>query len=386
LQIPHRIFEAESLMSNDIYARLRDLAASAEARPDEMRPVLLRVVADLFVLHPQHTPQEIRLFEEMAGKLIDDADEPTLTIVARKLARCADAPARILRRIRARGGAPAHEILLAGTQIEWTELRQIAASGACEHACAVAGRSDLDRELTGILASRPEREIARALAANALAPLAVENLRLLAARGREDAVLARALLDRGDLTLDCLPLYLAANAHERARLVSMARGVGILNAGRAVAATPLDEESCARLEAGALRQKRASFALTLAEILDCDPLCARRIVDDETGDAMTLAFIAVGLPKEIAVRIFLIAFPKVALSPESFERNLRMLDTLPHRDALRVVAAITGVTRAASASLRAQARRAPLGEAQAAQKPEAKPSGIRYRLVNSARM
>ncbi len=282
-------------------------------------------------------------------------------------------------------GAPAHEILLAGTQIEWTELRQIAASGACEHACAVAGRSDLDRELTGILASRPEREIARALAANALAPLAVENLRLLAARGREDAVLARALLDRGDLTLDCLPLYLAADLLERARLINMARGVGLLHAGRDVAAPPLDEALCARLEASALRSKRASFALTLAEILDCDPLCARRIVDDETGDAMTIAFVAIGLPMEICVRIFLIAFPKVALSPETFRRNLRTVETLPHRDALRIIAAITGITRSAGAAQRAQARRAPLGERGAlADRPALQDAPLRESLVRKA--
>ena len=253
----------------------------------------------------------------MAGKLVDAADEPTLAIVARKLARCADAPSRLLSRIRARGGAPAREILLAAPQIEWTDLRQVAASGPCDQACAVSGRSDLDRELTRILGGRPEREIARALAANTLAPLAVEDLRLLSARGREDIVLARALLDRGDLSLDCLPLYLAANEAERARLINMTRGVGLVHAGRGVAAPPLDDALCARLEASALRLKPSSFALTLAEILDCDPLCARKIVDDETGDAMTLAFIAIGLPKEICVRIFLIAFPKVAQSPES---------------------------------------------------------------------
>jgi hypothetical protein len=111
-----------------------------------------------------------------------------------------------------------------------------------------------------------------------------------------------------------------------------------------------------------LRQKRSSFALTLAEVMGCDPLCARKIVDDENGEALTLAFISIGLPQEIAARIFLIAFPKVALSNEIFSADMALYASLPRRDAARIVAAITGEARSASASfLRAQARRAPFG-------------------------
>ena len=132
-------------MQTDIFARLRDLAASAGSGTGEMRPILLRVTTDLFALHERHTPGEIRLYEEMADRLIADADEASLTLVARKLARCPDAPASVLRRIRARGGAPEVEILRADKRLDGGELRQAAARGACDHACAVAGRDDLDR-------------------------------------------------------------------------------------------------------------------------------------------------------------------------------------------------------------------------------------------------
>ena len=151
-----------------------------------MRPILLRVITDLFVLHAQHTPGELHLYEEMAGKLVDDADEATLTIVARKLARCANSPASVLQKIRARGGAAAAEVLLVDAQIDWRDLRAIASSGGVEAACAIASRTDLDREITKILAGRPEREVARTLAANATAPFALEDLRMLCARGREE--------------------------------------------------------------------------------------------------------------------------------------------------------------------------------------------------------
>ena len=149
-------------MPADIFARLHDLAASAETRPADMRPVLLRVTTDLFVLHASHTAQEIRLYEEMTCRLIDDADEATLATVAKKLAACDDAPAAVLRRLLARGGRAACELLRNDRQIAWVELRRVAASGPCDQACAVAGRKDLDREIAGLLAGRPEREVARA--------------------------------------------------------------------------------------------------------------------------------------------------------------------------------------------------------------------------------
>jgi hypothetical protein len=71
-----------------------------------MPPVLLRVITDLFVLHPRHTPQEILLYEEMASKLVSDADAASLIIVAQKLSEVADAPASVLsasRRLAKRG-------------------------------------------------------------------------------------------------------------------------------------------------------------------------------------------------------------------------------------------------------------------------------------------
>ncbi|WP_374547421.1 DUF2336 domain-containing protein [Rhodoblastus sp.] len=345
-------------MPTDIYARLRDLAASAEAKPSEMRPVLLRVTTDLFALHPQHTPEEIRLYEEMADRLIDSADEATLIHVARKLAGCADAPATLLKRIRARSVEAEREILRAGPQIEWRDLRHVAASGACDLAAAVAQRSDLDREAVRLLAARPEREIARALAANPLAPLGAESLRLLALRGRDDPALARALLDRCAPTLDCLPLYLAADAQERARLIALALEAGLAQSGLASAAASetLDDDAAARIEAAAIRQKRTTFALLLADLLRCDSLCARRIVEDESGDALALAFVAIGLPQPAAARIFLIAFPKVALSPDLFGRTMKLFQAIPRRVATRIVDAMTGAPRAAASSARAPVR------------------------------
>ena len=346
-------------MSNDIYARLRELAASAEDRPAVMRPVLLRVITDLFVLHPCHTLEEIRLYEEMAGKLVPDADEASLTIVAQKLAQAADAPASVMKLVRERGGAAARE-MFRNDKDQWRNCaRSPRAARANTQPPSPASRSRPRTEK--ILSQRAERDIALALAANALAPLALDDLRLLIARGRDDADLARALLDRGDLSRDHRDI-LSAEPTERARLIRLTRCASLAQAGRPDAA-PLDRQLCLRLEASALRPDRASLALTLAEMLDCAPDIGRRLVEDESGDALTLAFIALGVPSEICTRLLPVAFPTIALSREIFDRNLTLVASLPRRDANRIIGAITGGARsAATASYRAEARRRPLGE------------------------
>ncbi len=294
----------------------------------------------------------------MACRLIDDADEATLQIVAQKLSQCADAPPDVLRRIQARGGAAAQEVLTNNRQIPWTELRQIAASGPCDQACALAARADLDREITALLAGRPEREVARALAANAAAPLAVEDLRLLISRGREDLDLARALLARGEPEPRS-PAALSRRRRRPARRAAAHRPAG----GRGRARPPRCDGGARRRGLRAAGRRRAApeaRRLRAAARRDhrLDPLCARRIVEEESGDALTIAFIAMGLPREIAARIFLIAFPKVAMESAAFERNMKLYESLPRRDAARVIGAVSGDSRLAAALTRQQGQRA----------------------------
>lgn len=80
----------------------------------------------------------------------------------------------------------------------------------------------------------------------------------------------------------------------------------------------------------------------LAERLHCDQILARRIVDDEEGEALAIAFVAIGLPKEAAARILLGAFPRIAELPEAFDHVMRLARTVPRRVALRMIDAMAG--------------------------------------------
>jgi hypothetical protein len=146
----------------------------------------------------------------------------------------------------------------------------------------------------------------------------------------------------------------------------------------------MGEDQAERIEAAAVRQKRATFALVLADLLHCDSLSARRLVEDESGDALALAFIAIGLPQENAARIFLIAFPRIALSTERFDRVMNLFPSLPRRVASRIIEAATGARLTESALQSRHAPRTAMGAAQSAQKRGETAPPLRDTSRNSA--
>ena len=62
----------------------------------DIRPTLLRVLTDQYLLSPSHTPEEERHYTELAMRLIDETDMPTRAAIAAKLAPHAIAPKSIM--------------------------------------------------------------------------------------------------------------------------------------------------------------------------------------------------------------------------------------------------------------------------------------------------
>ncbi|RAI38203.1 hypothetical protein [Rhodoplanes roseus] len=73
----------------------------------DVKPTLLRVLTDLYVQKPTHSPDEERQYVELSLRLIDAVDAATRDIVARKLAAYPGAPAKIMDRLAGRPEAPA---------------------------------------------------------------------------------------------------------------------------------------------------------------------------------------------------------------------------------------------------------------------------------------
>lgn len=71
----------------------------------DIRPTLLRVLTDLYVQKPLHTPDEETQYVELATGLIDSVDAATRAAIAGRLRDYPAAPAAVVRKLAGAGGA-----------------------------------------------------------------------------------------------------------------------------------------------------------------------------------------------------------------------------------------------------------------------------------------
>src|ERR1700750_1518724 len=65
----------------------------------DIRPTLLRVLADLYVQTTTHSEQEARQFVELTSRLIDQVDDATRAAVRARLALYPATPPEVLRKL-----------------------------------------------------------------------------------------------------------------------------------------------------------------------------------------------------------------------------------------------------------------------------------------------
>jgi hypothetical protein len=85
----------EAMSATPTPPNLNGLAELANRDGVGIRPTLLRVMTDLYVQKPTHTPQEEKQYAELALRLIDLVDANTRAIVAQKIAGYAPAPIEV---------------------------------------------------------------------------------------------------------------------------------------------------------------------------------------------------------------------------------------------------------------------------------------------------
>src|SRR5437016_14678609 len=78
---------------------LEDLVDLGPGNQIDMRPTLLRVLTDLYLQRPTHTPEDERYYTELALRLIEAADTPTRVALAERLATYAAAPRLLVLRL-----------------------------------------------------------------------------------------------------------------------------------------------------------------------------------------------------------------------------------------------------------------------------------------------
>ena len=305
----------------------------------QIRPVLLRVLVDMFVSRPEHTESDVRQFEEIVAHLLDHADDESRLAVAEQLARHPSTPRSLLDRFVAERSHVAAKVL-AQAGMDSRALNAAAVFGTAVMAVAVARRPDLDAAVIRSLAERPEVEVLCALVENRAAVIERPLFRYLARRAEGHPDLAARLLDRGQ-TSESVSVFLSADGARRAELIAAARRQDLGTTGRALPSAP-SPEILAAIARAARQPGLDGFDQALSIALNCTPDDVIRLIDDPHGEPLALALAALGTPTEVAARVFIMGPPAISHSYKKVRHLVEIVGTVSPRAAYRLLAEMLG--------------------------------------------
>jgi hypothetical protein len=255
------------------FSKYEDFAGLVRPEGMDMKPVLLRVLTDLYIQKPAHSLDEEKHFTELALRLIEEVDAQTLITTAARLDAYGAAPAPVMRRLAVKNSMNA-TVPESGT-VGDIETPRRAASGP------------------------PTLDTDRAAAAH------FSELFFTAG-----AVQRRTLFERlaaGNATL--LPLLTAADA----------------------------EAATARLEAAALKGRPFEFVREIEQSLGIPRACSEKIVTDVSGEPMLAIARVLSMPIDVLQRILLLLNPAIGNSVRRVFDLTALYENLPEQAALRLV-------------------------------------------------
>lgn len=316
----------------------------------DVRPILLRVLTDLFVQKAHHAPEEIARYEELALQLLDVVETETRAVVAVKLARDARAPDAVIRRLLDDQLEVKVPILAASPKAPRSLLITLAIDGSAAEASAVAQRPDLDPDLVRLLVHHREDDVLEALSANPAVTPGEAPLATLVRRAQTRPSLAASLLRRMDLDAAALaPLYLAASPARRADI----RAALAVRPSRprtvARAASAIDAVDAAVVEAALESGSRPLVAEALGDALSLSSAVVATLAAEASGEPFVVMLRAIGLERDAIARALLIGQPEIAQSTTRFFELVDLAERTTRTTALELIAAIVGETPQAAA-------------------------------------
>jgi hypothetical protein len=256
------------------FAGLEDLLDLGHGEGIDMRPTLLRVLTDLYLQRPTHTPEDERYYTELALRLVDATDISQRAALAARLALYPSAPRPVLLRL-------AHDVIEVAAPI-------LQHSPCLTPADLAAIAEERGAAYADIIATRPPS-----------APPAVRD------GGPGDETSADA--EASELS----ELFYAAGAPER-RLILINLDYAALAPLPPLSAT--QRADIWRLESAALQHNTETVMRELEHTLGLSRTQARRIVNDELGEPIVVAAKAMNLPADMLQRMLLFMNPRVGQS------------------------------------------------------------------------
>jgi hypothetical protein len=252
----------------------------------DIRPTLLRVLTDLYVQKPVHTPQEERHYVELAQRLIETVDSVTRAGVIARLRTYRAVPVALRPHL-----GPDH---MSARVSDSARDIPVARSALLDRAAAPLPPKDI---VAGHPAPAPRASRA------ALPPVAADSPSIVAVPEPPAPPTPAELCE----------LFFAAESEER-RLILIHLDAAAIAAKAKT--TPLVNlpETIRHMEAIALRHDRGAFAREVMALFGLHRRNAQRIVDDASGEPVLVVAKALGMPAAMLQRILLFLNPTVGQS------------------------------------------------------------------------
>jgi uncharacterized protein (DUF2336 family) len=270
----------------------------------EMRPVLLRVLTDLYVQEPVHGASERVRFAELACRLLDRAELATRAAVAERLAGYPETPPQVAEKLSRDEIVVAAPILARSSVLNEAALHMVLNFCGPAHAAAISKRHNLPPRIAKRL---KEMSIPRNESAHK------DEAELETERGTTFALARR---------------YLAAKSHERLTIFSAVSACAPVEQEERLRC--LDRGLVDKLERAALRRRLGEFVAHLHEATGMARDVATRIVRDPSGEPLAVICRALDVPFTVASRILLFLNPSVGGSAQQvFGMASRYMDMTP---------------------------------------------------------
>ena len=258
----------------------------------DIRPTLLRVLADLYVQTNSHSEQEARQFVELTSRLIDQVDDATRAAVRARLALYPATPGPVLKHLGLKPSRPDQRTPLAHDN---------------------SAETGVAAELVKSSGDAPTRMIS--------------NLSMQPADAAEIS-----------------GMFFDAGSSERVLMLHNLAETPLKASPRIPAHRT--ERAIEALEMAAFVADVENFTLELGETLILPHKLATEIVSDPGGEPLACAMRALGMPGPVFERVLLFLKPEFGTSVTTVYRLSRLYDRLNERSALVMLAAWRGSTMA----------------------------------------
>jgi len=224
---------------------------------------ILSCITDLFLSEERHDDNQVRLYDEVMGRLIEKIEASALVELSERLGPIDYAPPKVVLRLAMHDEIDvSRPVLVKSDRLSDADLVGIANLASQAHLLAICNRSRLAEVVTDVLVSRGNAEVAHCVVANPGASFSEMGFGVLARRAEEDDDLAVRLVRRSELPLRvfCALLACASEVVKR-RLLAVTRQENHLRVSEVV------DEVSGRLTDAAVNSRNYATALRTVLLL-----------------------------------------------------------------------------------------------------------------------